>query len=87
MNRDDICALCANFKVRDYPELMKEGKGRCTGYDTFLRKPDNLDLGWNTKACIWFNKDWKNRDAREQWAEKWRIKEQNNNEVQPETKG
>lgn len=87
MNRDDICAQCTNFRVRDYPDLMNEGKGHCVGYDAFPRRPNNLDLPWNTKACIWFAKDWTNREAREKWAEKWRLKEQNNNAVQPETKG
>jgi hypothetical protein len=87
MNRDDICAQCAHLKTKGYPELMAAGKGRCAGYDTFLTKPKNLDVSWNTKACIWFVKDRATREARERWIEKRRAIDQNNNDAQAETKG
>lgn len=87
MSREDICAQCMHLKTKGFPELMVQGKGRCAGYDTFSGKPNNLDVAWDMRACIWFIKDWATREARERWIEKRRTIEQNNNEAQSKTKG
>lgn len=87
MSRDDICAQCMHLKTKGFPELMAAGKGRCTGYDTFLVKPSDPDVAWNMRACIWFIRDRATREARERWIEKRRAIEQNNNEAQSKTKG
>jgi len=83
----DICAQCKHFKMKEYPQHAAVGIGRCTGYDGRIAPLDNPFLPWGTAACSRFSRDWQTRAAREQWIEKRRAKEQNNNEVQPETKG
>jgi len=86
---EDICAQCKNLTGKGYREQWAAGKGRCTGYDDGMAQLRDPFVAWNARACIWFDrdKDPKRREAREQWIEERRAKEQNNNEVVPETKG
>ena len=86
---EDICGECKHLTRKGYREQMTEGKGRCGAYDDGLAQLRDPFLPWNTRACIWFDRDRNNerRAAREKWIEECRAREQNNNEVQLETKG
>lgn len=33
MTRAAICAMCAHFTTKDYPQQAEQGLGRCTAYD------------------------------------------------------
>jgi hypothetical protein len=73
---EDICAQCKSLTGKGHREQWAEGKGRCTGYDdssTPLRDPI---LAWNTRACIWFERDRDpaRRAAREKWIEEQKAK-------------
>jgi len=83
----DICAQCARYKVKEYPEQAAQGKGRCTGYDGGFAELKDPFLLWSTRACVLFNMDWTNKDARARWADRQKEREQNNNAVQTQTKG
>lgn len=85
---EDICAQCEKLTTKGYPEQMAAGKGRCTAYDDDIRPLTDPFVAWNTRACIRFNQVYGSaRELRLRWIERRQNKEQNNNEVQTETKG
>jgi len=86
---EDICAQCKNLTGKGAREQWAVGKGRCTGYDDGMAPLNDPIVAWNTRACIWFerDRDKERRAAREKWIEECCAREQNNNEVQAETKG
>ncbi|HBI70704.1 MAG TPA: hypothetical protein DDZ22_17370 [Massilia sp.] len=82
----DICAQCAHFKMKEYPEHARVGLGRCMGYDGTFTPLLNPFRAWGTKACARFSRDWAGRAARQAWIDKQNVK-QESSDVQTETKG
>jgi hypothetical protein len=83
--REEVCAHCQNFHMKDYPEHAAKGEGRCSGYDEGFAQLRNPFVRWDTPACAVYTKAIDIRTRRE-WIERRRAKEKQN-EVQPDTKG
>lgn len=81
----EVCAQCHKFAMKEYPEQAKEGRGRCTGYDGSFAPLRDPFVSWDSRACVRYMRS-PNQAARLQWFQK-QQQEQNNSEVQPETKG
>lgn len=80
------CALCRNFKMKEYPEHARVGLGRCT-----VRASTRADriapfLPWETPTCERYVAAL-NIEDRKAWIEKRRPPAQNNNAAQLKTKG
>lgn len=83
--RNEICALCGHFKMKEYPEHAKVGLGRCTGC---AARVDVIApfLPWKSLACGRYTPA-ANVGDRQAWIEKRRALEQNNNAAQTTMKG
>lgn len=66
MSRDDICARCEFFSLKDSPRAA-EGIGRCSGYDGHAPVAEPF-VAWNGRPCIHFGKA-KDLAKRLQWIE------------------
>ena len=81
----EVCAQCRNFAMKEYPDLARAGKGRCTGYDDSMAPLKNPVVAWDNRPCVLYSRS-PNQKARVQWFEEQEAKRQQP-EVQTETKG
>lgn len=72
--REEVCAHCQTFHMKEYPEHAVKGEGRCSGYDEGFAQLRNPFVRWDTPACALYTKAL-DMPPRRAWIEKQRAKE------------
>lgn len=79
MRREEICARCDEFSIKDDPARAAQGIGRCKGYDGARHHPVPSYVAWNGRTCIVFRMEPDIR-PRERWI---KLQRERTGEVQP----
>lgn len=64
----EVCAQCGYFAMKEYPELARAGKGRCTGYDDAIVPLRDPVVPWDQRTCVLYTRA-RNQTERVKWFE------------------